>query len=222
MAGIYWVGICFLFNGGEADMKNIEPTFKAIFGDAWQHMPAVMHKHYANRPYSAESYRVEGKLTVFAHPILRCFAPILRLLGGVPAYNAEDVSVTVDFNSDPKSNAFHFYRIFEFRGQRPYIFHSKMVPVKNNELVEVMKFRLGWRVAFNWVDGKVILNHRGYCLCVFGKFIPLPINWLIGIAYAEEEPINETMFKMSVEIKHPLFGSVYGYHGEFAVAETDD
>ena len=202
-------------------MKDHTPIFEHVFGAAWHQMPPVMRKHYANRPFSNDVQVAKGKMWVKTAPILRFFAPLLRLLGGIPAVDAENIPVTVSFKSETKDTALHFVRHFHLQEGAPYIFHSKMIARGGNDVVEVMKFRLGWCTKFLWQNDKVILAHNGFCLCLFGYFIPLPITWLIGHIHAEEEAIDNNHFKMFVEIRHPLFGKVYEYRGTFAMAETD-
>ncbi|MCJ9429939.1 DUF4166 domain-containing protein [Kordiimonas marina] len=199
-----------------ADRKA--PTFKAIFGANWDKLPPTMLKHYRNRPYSEDSSRVSGTMAVETAPILRLFAPISRLFGGIPLVNAHDVPVTVDFRSEPTSRAFHFDRLFHLGSGKPYRFHSRMVPRGGDRVVEVMKFRLGWRVRFRFEDGRVKLKHDGYALCLFGFFIPLPLGWLIGHVNAKEWATGDDQFDMYVDIQHPLFGKIYEYRGSFSTA----
>jgi len=199
-----------------------QPTFQSIFGADWDKLPPVMLKHYANRPFCNEVNTVQGTMAVQAAPILRLATPMLRLLGGIPAVNENNVPVTVRFESDSHSNAFHFRRTFHFPNQKPYVFHSKMIPQHEDKVVEQMKFGLGWRVAFEWRDNRVILAHNGYCLCIWRKFIPVPLNWLIGKVHAEEWALDDNSFEMFVEIRHFLFGKIYEYRGRFDVIGGDD
>jgi len=195
------------------------PTFKAIFGAAWHTLPQPFIKHYRNRPYSRDSFRVSGTMSVRTSPLLRAFAPLSRALGGIPLVNANDIPVTVDFESEAGGRAFHFNRLFHLPGGKPWRFHSRMVPtggtLGDGRMVEEMKFRLGWRVHFRFTEGRVRLHHDGYALCLFGQHIPLPLGWLIGSVEAEEWITGEDRFDMCVHINHPLFGQIYEYRGSF-------
>jgi len=191
------------------------PTFKAIFGAAWHELPPPFKKHYRNRPYSQERFRVSGSMSVRTSPLLRLFAPLSRLMGGIPLVNATDIPVTVDFESEATSRAFHFNRIFHLPGGKPWRFHSRMVPTGGSRMVEEMKFHLGWRVRFAFEGGRVKLHHDGYALCAFGQHIPLPLGWLIGSVEAEEWITGDDRFDMCVHINHPLFGQIYEYRGSF-------
>ena len=96
-----------------------------------------------------------------------------------------------------------------------------MVPVEGNELIEMMKFGLGWKMAYLWQDNHVKLIHRGYVFKLFGHFIPLPITWLLGQGNATETAIDEHNFAMSVDITHPWWGKIYQYNGQFKVKEAE-
>jgi hypothetical protein len=42
---------------------------------------------------------------------------------------------------------------------------------------------------------------------------------LIGKGYAEETPLNDDAFAMMTEIRHALWGKIYGYSGSFRVTK---
>lgn len=205
-------------NVGRIDNLNLknEPTFKSIFGAAWDELPPVMKKHYANRPYSHDVTIVEGGVDVSCAGYMKAFAPFFWMMRGVPPANEKDVPVTVRFESDLNTKFFHFNRVFQFQGG-DYAFQSRMIQTKGNEVIEVMHSRLGWRMNYEWEDGRVKLKHKGYVLYAFGHFIPLPLTFLIGAGNAEETPIDDDRFDMFVTITHPWWGKVYEYMGRFEV-----
>jgi len=196
---------------------NHAPIFKPIFGQQWAELPEVMHKHYANRPYSDDVISVEGRLDLMCAGPIKWFAPLFWLLGTVPPQNEKNVRVTVDFESSPLDNSFTFNRVFYFKDRKPYRFQSTMMPTKDNELVEIMKFGIGWKTAYVWQDNKVTLLHKGYVLKYGSYFIPLPISWLLGSGNATEFAIDENSFEMSVDITQPWLGKIYQYTGRFNV-----
>lgn len=204
---------------GRIDNLNLkkEPIFKSIFGASWGSLPDVMKKHYANRPYTDDEVTVEGALDVMCKAPLTWLAPLMRLMGQIPIYNMKNVSVTVRFISDKNSKAFHFIRSFHFKDVDPYVFHSRMTQVKDNEVIEIMPFGLGWKMLYIWDGQKVVLQHRGYVLHIFGHFIPMPLTFLMGKGYAEEIAIDENTFDMVTHITHPWWGKNYEYKGRFKI-----
>ncbi len=198
-------------------MKKNSPIFEAIFGLSWDALPPVMHKHYAIRPFSDDVVGVEGELDVMCKGPLRYLAPLLNFAGQIPARNQAAVPVTVQFQSDPNSDDFQFDRKFHFRREKPYSFRSRMRQVRDNEVVEIMRFGLAWKMRYLWDGEKVVLRHAGYALALFGRLIPLPLTYLLGAGYAEEIAVDENTFDMRTNITHPWWGKVYEYKGRFKV-----
>ncbi len=204
-----------LFNGDKTRMS--EPIFKSIFGKDWDNLPPVMKKHYPNRAYHNDRAMVEGVMKVESSMLGRLMTPFFRLAGTLVPYEGDNIPATVTFISTENSDSFQFDRVFHFPGHAPYRFHSRMKPVGGNELVEFMRFGIGWHMTCSWTGSKVVLAHKGYVINLFGFLLPLPIGWLMGQGYADETPINDDEFSMTMEIRHPLWGKVYGYSGTFKV-----
>jgi len=196
-----------------------EPIFKSIFGSEWDALPVVIKKHYANRPYTNDVIIVKGELDVMCRPPLLWLAPVMKLLGQIPARNKNQVPTTVCFQSSRDSKAFHFDRVFSFSQGSPYSFHSRMMQVEGHEVMEVMRFRLAWRMRYSWDGSKVVLSHLGYAVLLFGHFIPLPLTMLLGRGYAEEWALDDTSFEMFTHITHPWWGKIYEYKGRFEVMD---
>lgn len=205
---------------GQLDNLNFkkEPAFKSIFGKDWDNLPPVMQKHYTNHPYATDVTTVEGRLDIYCKPPLLLLSPLMRLLGQIPTFNLNNVPVTVRFKSDLNSKAFHLNRRFNFSDRTPYIFNSRMLQMKDNEVVEIMKFGLSWKMKYSWDGEKVFLSHNGYAIEIFGHLIPLPLTFFIGAGNATEYPVDDNTFDMEVNITHPWWGNIYGYKGRFEVS----
>lgn len=201
-------------------MKHSEPVFKNIFATSWQELPAVFHKHYANRANASDKTVVEGLLDISCRGPIRLFAPFFRVLGGIPPENEKNVPVTVNFLSKVNSPAFYFDRKFYFKDKKPRYFRSRMIHIEESEVVEIMKWGIGWKMDYLWQDNRVKLIHKGYVFNFFGFFIPLPVTFLLGKGYAEEQAIDENSFAMKVQITHPWWGKFYEYSGIFTVTEN--
>ncbi len=194
-----------------------EPIFKPVFGASWDDLPPVMKKHYANRPYTNDVVTVEGHLDVMSKGPVALLAPLLWLLRLVPPANETRVPVTVNFRSAPDTKEFQFDRIFHFKDKPPYHFRSRMLRIIGNEVIEIMRFGLCWRMLYLWDGTRVLLQHKGYALNILGHFLPLPVTFLIGRGDAEEIPVSDDIFEMSVKVSHPLWGNFYEYKGPFKV-----
>lgn len=199
--------------------QRFEPTFKPVFGADWDKLPPVLRAHYANRPYTTDEVVVEGVLDVWCAGPVRILSPLLRIMRQIPATSEKNVRVAVRFLSDLYTDAYHFDRTFQFEALGPYRFHSRMFRISGNEVVEVMPFRLGWRMRFEWDGEKIVLQHAGYALRLFGRLLPLPLGVVMGEGYAEEVPVDEDHFDMMTHITHPWWGKIYEYKGRFRITK---
>jgi uncharacterized protein DUF4166 len=175
-----------------------------------------MQKHYAPRAGSGDVVRVSGHLDVKVAWFMRGAA---HLTGMLVPYSGDNVPVTVTFTScDDRS--FQLDRVFRFAGRKPVRFRSRMEHIGGNELIEFMRFGIGWKLACRWDGNKVILEHRGYVWRLFGVMVPVPLAWVIGRGHAEEAPLSDNHFSMWTHSRHPLFGQVFGYAGSFRIDEV--
>ncbi len=202
----------------QSDLAS-KPIFKNIFSHSWDDMPAVMHKHYANRAYTEDVTIVEGTLDIMCAGPIKLFAPVFWLLGGLPPQNEKNVSVKVAFKSNKNNKEFSFDRTFYFKDRKPYSFSSKMIQIKDSEVFEVMRFGIVWKMNYIWEDNSVKLKHKGYAFNLLSHFLPLPITFLLGRGNAVETAIDDESFSMHVDITHPWWGKIYEYKGQFKVKE---
>lgn len=196
-----------------------EPIFKSIFAEQWKNLPPVMYKHYANRPYTRDLVTVKGTMKVELSLLARLLSPLLRITGALVPIAGKNIPVTVHFRSEPDTNRYVLDRIFHFPGKPPYRFHSCMMPLGGSEIIELMSMGIGWHASYRYEGGKILIEHHGYKIKLFRKLIRLPLEFLLGKGYAEEEALSEDRFKMYMDLRHPLFGKIYIYSGEFAVME---
>lgn len=211
---------------GKSKIRNLlaidEPIFQPVFGSEWHQLPPVMRSHYANRPYSGDVRIAKGTMKVEAGWFMRLLAPISRFFGGIPTYAQSNIPVEVRFESDPNGGGLTFNRRFDLSNARPYIFKSTMVPLGGNLMVERMQFGLCWRVRFSWHEEQVRLTHSGYALSMFGRFMKVPLDWLLGRIEAYEQVTGDNSFSMAVDIRHPWWGTYYRYSGRFEMLPMKD
>lgn len=206
-------------------MTKSAPIFQFIFGEQWQNLPPVMHKHYANRAGTSDAVTVEGFMKIEVSTFAKLLTPLFRLSGALVPYSGENIPVTVNFRSEKNSSAYCFNRIFNFPNKPPYHFRSKMLPIGGNvcgnQVVEFMPIGIGWNASYRWDGKKVLIEHCGYKMKIFGKLLPFPLEWFLGKGRAWEEAISDDKFKMYMDIRHPLFGRIYAYSGEFTVTKVE-
>jgi len=196
------------------------PIFMSVFGKQWESLPTVMHKHYTNRGYTSDRVTVEGTMKVEVSLFAKILSPFMRLTGALAPYTGENVPVTVHFDSEKSSNAFCLNRIFHYPNSPPYHFRSRMIPVGGNEIIEYMPAGIGWHAAYTFDGQNIVMKHLGYKINAFGRAFSLPLELLLGKGYAEEAALSDDSFRMYMNIRHPLFGKVYAYSGEFKITEV--
>lgn len=193
---------------------------KDIFGNSFQNLPLVLQKRYANRSHCNDKITVHGALNIHTSLWMKLLSPIMRLCGALVPYAANDTRVTVSFESQPDSNTLRFNRTFNYNNRAPYTFTSDWSPQQDGNLIEFMRFGLGWKMKCHYQNKKVHLDHVGF-IWKIGKYqIPLPLHLILGTPYAYETAIDDTHFAMYFEIIHPLFGNVFGYQGTFALEQS--
>jgi hypothetical protein len=195
--------------------------FAEVFADQWEHLPAVMKTHYANRPGSHDRVVVEGRLNVRIHPLMRPFAGMMATMGLLTPWAGDDVPCRVQFLSQPDGSAFIFDRQFRFPGRKRYRFRSELVAKGPHDVIEYMNCGIGWRCGCGLEGGRIVLRHRGYVWRLFGRDVPLPgAGLIVGRGEAWEEPVDDHRFAMFMALRHPMLGLLYSYGSTFTVTET--
>ncbi len=193
------------------------PIFKPVFADAWATLPNCIKARYAVRAGSTDRVSVAGKLDVEYSRAFLLLAPIFRLLGTLVPHRGRGVPVRVTFSSPPGSAALHLDRVFSFPGRAPARFSSRLVPQGGDRVVEFMRYGIGWKSRLFLEGDDVIMQHVGYVWRLFGILVPLPLGWIVGRGHATETPISGGTFSMTMELRHPLLGRLFEYHGTFEI-----
>ena len=194
------------------------PLFANVLGDDWQALAPVMKKRFSNRTYTNDMVLVNGAMTIKSSRWMRFIQPVLKLSGALIQQEGENIPVIVKFRSEPNTSKYWFDREFSFN--EPVHFKSYMVNIKNNTMVEFMRFNIGWRAKFTVSGDRVVMSHAGYVLRFFNLLIPVPISLFLGRCDAIERPISDDTFSMETRLNHFLFGEIYQYKGIFKIAEV--
>ena len=199
-------------------MTDRDPIFQSVFAGDWQKLPAVMYKRYANKPYSSDAVTATGEMEVVFGWYIKMLLPFLRLFGALVPYQGKSISVVVNLRSDPNNAALCMDRVFYFKDKKPFKFRSSMVEIEGDDVVEFLRFGVGWRIRYYFDGSKVVLAHRGYVWKLFGKLMPMPLHLILGKIYAQEIALSEDSFSMLMTITHPLFGKIYEYKGTLNIS----
>lgn len=197
--------------------ESQKPIFEAIFGETWSALPLSIKKHYGNRPYSTDCVTCVGFMDITLSRFTKALAPLLKFFGVLAPYEGKNIPTTVYLKSEENSNHYILERHFQFPNGTPYIFRSKFVPLKGSEVIEVMKYGIGWRCIYHWDGSKIRLLQKGYAWYFRGLCVPLPLQIIFGNCTVEQESKDDAHFTVQVLVSHSLFGKTLEYKGEFAL-----
>ena len=100
------------------DVKKIKnnhcsPIFKSVFGESWDMLPKILKKHYAIRPYSNDTIKLEGVMDIKLSKLTKLIQPLLSFFGALVPYEGKNIPTIVYAKSDPNKDSFIFERHFK-------------------------------------------------------------------------------------------------------------
>lgn len=191
--------------------------FQSVFGESWDNLPPVMHKHYAHRSHSNDTVVMQGMMQFKASRMAQLLSPILRISGMVPMFTAHNVPVTVQMCSQPDKAAVAFRRVFNLPERKPITFNTVFEPQQDNCLIDWTDDDIGWHTQVSYANRRVTMAFKGYCGRLFGRTFRLPLAWLIGTCTAWEKALDDNRFLMCMEIRRSNGELFYRYEGEFHI-----
>ncbi len=204
---------------GAIELNEGSPLFEKVFADEWQKLSPFMKKRFGNRPYSNDQVLVTGTMTIKSSRWMRLIKPLLKMTSPSIPHDGENIAVTVKFKSEPGSSKYWFDR--EFITHQACI-KSYMLHIKNNIMVELMRFNMGWCTKFSVNEDSVLMSHYGYVFRCFNLCLPLPIELVLGRCNVVERQISDEAFSMEMNLTHFLFGQIYQYKGIFKMSEENN
>lgn len=196
-----------------------KPIFKSVFPNEWSKMHLVLRKRYANREQTDDSVLIEGKLNIQKSIWMQCLHPFLTFAGLSLPPAGKAIPTTVELKNHPKiKNRINFNRTFKYSNKKTYAFNSTISPTQKNETVECIHFGLGHLMQYELKGSELHLTHKGY----IWKNHALPLEYILGRAYATEIPLSDDTFALDMQIKHPFFGTVFSYSGTLKVINAPE
>lgn len=199
-----------------------EPIFKTVLATEWTKLGNIVRRHYSLKPYSEDYVRVDGVMEEIHHSLLaKLLIPFGLLFGAIVPYRAKNVPISVHYTSCTNDTNLYWDRVFQLRPNKHFHFKSYMQHTSGNEVIEYVRFGVGMRLLVTVDDGALVFRDAGYIWKVFGFILPVPAGLLFGKAYVEERPIDENTFSMRLELRHPVFGILFHYRGQFSIASDE-
>ena len=94
-----------------------------------------------------------------------------------------------------------------------------MYHVQTNEIIEILRLNIGWHYCIEYSNNQIKLQHKRYVFKLFNTYLTIPLEFLIGTVYSQEDIIDDNKFSMFMVITHPSWGELYKYSGEFIIHE---
>lgn len=202
--------------------QSQETLLQAIYGEEAKKLPRVLQLRYANKPYSNDSVLLQGQMNINISKTFRLLSPLFKLTGALVMYSANNVPVKVELRSQEKSREIMMHRTFNYRDRKPVSFNSRILSVKKNVVIELMRFRFAARLIYSFDKDKITMNYGGYVFRLGQYLIPMPLGFLIGKFYSFEQAESDDVFNMQVKVVHPLMGNIFQYDGRFKIVTSHD
>lgn len=204
-------------------MTTQKQLIQKIFDEQTQKIiPNILRERYLNRPYSKDTLLLKGEMNITISKIFSLLSPLFRLTGALVPYPAQKIPASVELTSDNNSEKILMYRTFYYPDQPSYHFRSQVIHIKDNLVIELMRFGLASKLIYTFDNNKISMNYGGYAVRIGKILIPIPLKYLIGEFYACEEATSDDQFNMLVKLTHPLFGKIFQYDGYFKIVKSNE
>jgi len=187
---------------------NNKSLMQIALGDQWQQLPPALQAHYQSNANS-DIGQMDIEYPVYMQPYLT----LLRLFGVLINRRGKNISTTVEKHME--GDIQYWKRTIRFSQDKIILFNSYWVHDGNNELIEYVNPFLGLRMSVHIENNELHYEGRNFVVKLGKLLLPIP-EWLVlGHTTIVETAISDSKFKMNFKLRHPLFGIIFGYSGEF-------
>jgi len=199
-----------------------QPVIKKALGENWDKLADVIKRHYDITPGQSSNMTIKGIMDeVYHSSIAKLFILPGRIFGALVPYKGKNIPTEVhNWTTIDNNEAMFWHRTLTFPGKSPAIFKSRMEHIKDDEIIEYVRYGMGIRMKMSVENGALIFKSIGYVWKLAGMEIPIP-NWaILGDAEIIEKAISDDEFFIDFKIIHPLFGRTFAYSGVYAIRKT--
>ncbi len=194
-----------------------QPVIKKALGDNWEKLANVIKRHYDITPGKSSNMLINGVMDeVYHSSIAKLFILPGRIFGALVPYKGNNIPTEVrNWTTSDNNKAMFWYRTLTFPGKPPVIFESRMEHIKDDEIIEYVRYGMGIRMKVSVKDSALIFNSIGYVWKLGRIKIPIPTWAILGNAAIIEKAISDDQFFIDFQIIHPLFGRTFAYSGVY-------
>lgn len=199
---------------------NNTSLMQKILGDQWQHLPAVIQRHYQLQPGQLTANVVTGIMHVNYPKFVRPMLLITRLMGGLIDLKGDNMKAGVEkWIKADKPDTLYWKRTIQANNGKSTVFASRMEYHQDNELIEFVGFGFGLFLKVTVENNLLVYRSNGHLWQIGNLRIPIPDVLFLGHATIIETAVSESQFELDFSIKHPLFGDTYCYGGVFQITD---
>lgn len=201
-----------------------QPVIKNALGENWENLSDIVKQHYDITPGKPSNMVIKGIMDEVYHPpIAKLFLLPGRIFGALVPYKGKNIPTEVkNWTTAENQAAMFWYRTLVFPNKAPVIFKSRMEHIKDNEIIEYVRFGMGIRMAMSEKDGALIFKSIGYVWKIGGIKIPIPTWAILGDAEIIEKAMPDNRFYIDFNMIHPVFGKTFSYSGIYSIASRDN
>lgn len=195
------------------------PVIRKALGENWSDLGEIVRQHYDISPGTASNMVIEGVMSeVYHSPFAKLFLLPGRLFGALVPHRGRNIPTRVrNWTETDNEKAMFWHRTLSFPGRLPVIFRSRMEHVRNNEIIEYVRFGMGIRMLLSVQNSALVYESAGYVWHIGTLSIPIPGWAILGEAVIVEKPLSENQFHIDFVIRHPIFGKTFSYAGIFTI-----
>lgn len=199
--------------------NNNEPVIKQALGEHWNDLAEIVKQHYDITPGEASKMTIKGSMDEVYHSnIAKLFLLPGRIFGALVPYKGKNIPTEVrNWTSEDNHKAMFWYRTLDFPNKPPLIFASRMEHIKDDEIIEYVRYGMGIRMTMSVDEGALIFKSKGYVWKIGGFKISIPTWLILGDAEIIEKAISEDKFYIDFNMIHPLFGRMFSYSGTYYI-----
>ncbi len=195
------------------------PVIKKALGAHWNKLAPIVQSHYDITPGRPSKMVIKGVMDeVYHSPSAKLFLLPGRIFGALVPHKGKSIPTEVrNWTTEENHKAMFWHRTLAFPNKPTVIFRSRMEHIKDDEIIEYVRFGMGIRMRISERDGALIFTSRGYVWKIAGIRVPIPTWAILGDAEIIEKAISDDEFHIDFNMVHPLLGKTFSYSGRFSI-----
>ena len=201
-------------------MKNVpvkslpkrDGRFRALLGeDGWHRLPQAIRNRFGKKVSGGESVTYQGSVVAMRMNFAgRVLAQVLRLVGSPLPFDESMVGqpAVVVVTEDCESSGQFWVRQYGRAKGFPHIVHSSKRFAGPTGLEEYIGFGIGMSLRVEAEEDALLFKSDRYFFESLGLRIYLPHVFAPGDLVIAHRALGEDRFMFSLDLNHPLFGSL--------------